>query len=611
MRAAIGARRIRGAEPRQLKDIARTSAGWTCVARSEDVRRNRPYPASAEGVDLVLVRTDRALHAFEGRCPHQGALLGEGELEGSRLVCRNHRWRFSVDDGRHDGGPECLRRFSVTEHDGQILVDLRSSHTTGTARQTGCRRISDLPGPPSLPILGNLLQLDMPRLHEVMEGWAAEYGSIFRYRQGVKSVVVVSEPRLNEQVLRARPGVYRRLRTIEPVFREMGIAGVFSAEGSAWLPQRRLTMEALSPRHLRGFYPTLKTVATRLENRWANSARSGAAIDIVEDLKRFTVDVTTLVTLGHDVNTIEQQGEDVIQRLLEQVFPAFNRRLFAIAPTWRVIRTRADRRLDRALAELRVRLSTLIARARDEANPAGSEPSTFLEAMLAARDEAGRPFSDETIFGNLMTMLLAGEDTTAYTLAWAVHHLCDCPTAVDALRHELDRALGPSPIPEDFDTAAGLLYAAAVANETMRLRPVAPLLFHETNVETFLDDLRIPAYTTVGVLTRPAATSAIYFDRPGEFRPERWLSASGGRHEHSVHLPFGSGPRLCPGRTLASLELKVLLAVLYKNFDVERRGRADAVRERFAFTMSPAGLSLELRKRAERPSQGWRSDSAD
>jgi len=153
-------------------------------------------------------------------------------------------------------------------------------------------------------------------------------------------------------------------------------------------------------------------------------------------------------------------------------------------------------------------------------------------------------------------------------------------------------------LPEEFDTAAGLVYAGAVANETMRLRPVAPLLFHETNVETLLGDLRPPAGTTVAVLTRPAAVSAAYFDRPAEFRPERWLPAFAAVHEPSAHTPFGSGPRLCPGRTLASLELKVLLAMLYKNFDVERRGDASAVREQFAFTMSPVGLAVELRRRA-------------
>ena len=572
------------------------------IARSGTLHGAGPHAVSADGVDLVLLKSRSGFRAFQGRCPHQGALLGEGELDGQMLVCRNHRWRFNAETGHREDGPQCLACFPVFEQDGDIFVTLDASTTARTTRSAGERSLRDLPGPTGLPLLGNLLQLDLGRLHEVLEEWAAEYGPIYRYRKGPFPVVVVSDPKLCDQILRARPETYRRLGSVEPVFTEMGVAGVFSAEGSAWRPQRRLAMEALSPRHLRGFYPTLGTVASRLAKRWDLAARSAEPVDIVDDLKRFTVDVTTLLTFGHDVNTLEQ-GDQVIQRQLEQVFPAFNRRLFSLIPTWRLVRTRADRILDRALAEVREWLRGLVAnaRARLESGAHAGGPSNFLEAMLSARDDAGMPFSDDVIFGNLMTMLLAGEDTTAYTLGWAVHHLCDSPESVSALRHELDAALGPSRVPADFDAANRLTYAGAVANETMRLRPVAPLLFHETNVATVLGDVRLPVGTAVVVMARPAATDEKNFAEPRAFRPARWLSNAGEAHEPSTHIPFGSGPRLCPGRTLAQLEMKVLLATLYANFDVERHGSADSVREKFAFTMAPVGMRVLLRRRILRP----------
>ena len=96
-------------------------------------------------------------------------------------------------------------------------------------------------------------------------------------------------------------------------------------------------MSALAQRHLRGLYPKLQTVTLRLKKRWERLADAGASLDVVEELKRFTVDVTTLVAFGHDVNTVEQ-GDDVIQRKLEFVLPEFNRRLFALFPTWRFVR---------------------------------------------------------------------------------------------------------------------------------------------------------------------------------------------------------------------------------------------------------------------------------
>ncbi|HVT44955.1 MAG TPA: cytochrome P450 [Thermoanaerobaculia bacterium] len=566
--------------------------------RIPDLSGEGPHSVSANGVDLVVVRTPAGLRAFQGRCPHRGALLGEGELDGMTLVCRNHRWRFDTEDGTRLGGPECLASYPLFEEDGGIFVALPAK-SSAEDRPHALRSLEDLPGPKGLPFIGNLFQLDISRLHEILEGWVAEHGPLYRYRMGPQTYVAVADAELCEKVLRGRPETYRRLSSIEPVFDEMGVSGVFSAEGTAWRPQRRLSMEALSHRHLRDFYPTLVLVAGRLRDRWGRLADAGAAVDIVDELKRFTVDVTTLLTLGHDVNTLEQ-GDDVIQRKLEQIFPAFNRRLFALFPTWRLLRLPVDRRLDQALGELRDWMSELVSRARTrgaaEPEHAG-RPANFLEAMVAARDDEGRPFPDELIFGNLLTMLLAGEDTTAYTLAWAVHHLCDNPPAVSALTRELDAVLGEHTVPQSFETANRLGVAGAVANETMRLRPVAPVLILETNVETVLGNVKLPAGTGVSVLLRPAVRDPENFEDPLAFRPERWLSAPAGAHEPSVHMPFGSGPRLCPGRALALLEMKLVLATLYKSFEVERRGSSRDVSERFTFTMSPAGLDVALRRR--------------
>ena len=576
-----------------------TTASLTGIANLDELHGDGPHALSADGFDVVVVRTPAGLRAFEGRCPHQGALLGEGELDGDKLVCRNHRWRFNVDFGQREGGPQCLTSCPVVERGGAIFVDV-SGLSRGPGRIVAKRTLDDLPGPRGLPFLGNIHQLDLTKLHLILERWAAQYGPVYLFRKGSARVVVLSDPKWCDQVLRARPEIFTRDFGIAPVFSEMGSDGVFSAEGDAWRPQRRLAMLALAQRHLRGLYPKLQTVTTRLKKRWERLADAGAPIDIVDDLKRFTVDVTTLITFGHDVNTVEQ-GDDVIQRKLALVFPAVNRRLFALFPAWRLIRLPRDRRLDRALAELRVWLSELViaGRARLAAEPERAEkPSNFLEAMVLARDDKGRPFSDDVIFGNLMTMLLAGEDTTAYELGWAVHQLCDSPELVMELRREADELLGTSDVAGDIETANKLIWAGAVANETMRLRPVGPILMLEAKVETVVGDLLVPEGTRVCVLTRPAACDPDHFVEPQAFRPQRWLGANAGAHDVSAHIPFGSGPRLCPGRGLALLEMKLLLSMLYRNFNVERAGGAEGVRENFAFGMLPVGLKVRLRRRS-------------
>ncbi len=103
-------------------------------------------------------------------------------------------------------------------------------------------------------------------------------------------------------------------------------------------------------------------------------------------------------------------------------------------------------------------------------------------------------------------MLIAGEDTTAFTLAWAVHELCESPRWASELRVEADAVVGPMDAPADLETANRLARANAVANETMRLRPVAPIAGLEANVDTTLGDIFVPKGTRVTVLLRPAAS---------------------------------------------------------------------------------------------------------
>jgi cytochrome P450/nitrite reductase/ring-hydroxylating ferredoxin subunit len=571
------------------------------LARVADLQGEGPYALSA-GCDVVVVRAAGGFRAFEGRCPHQGALLGEGEMDGGLLVCRNHRWRFDPADGRRLGGPECLRPLPLEQRDDELWISLPQQPQPAVV-VPATRTLDQLPGPRPLPLLGNALQLEPNRLHLILEEWARAYGPVYTYSMGSQRVVAIADPDLNEQVLRARPESFRRTRNLAAIFEEMGVAGVFSAEGPAWRPQRRLAMEALSHRHLRGFFPVLGTVVRRLRDRWRLRAAAGAELDVTEELKRFTVDVTTMLVLGYDVNTIEQE-DDVIQRKLELIFPAFNRRLFALLPTWRWIRTPADRRLDRALAEMRDWLASRIGetRARLAEDPSRAErPQNFLESMLTARDDTGSPFPDSTIFGNAMTMLLAGEDTTAYTVAWAIHHVGESPSAAGALRREGERHLEDG-IPADIETANRLVYAGAVANESMRLRPVAPLIMNEAITNVTVGDVAIPAGAWVAVLTRPPALEDRHFTDPGVFRPERWLGDRdpGRAHEPSAHMPFGSGPRICPGRTLALVEMKLLLAMLYTEFEVEATAPAVGVREKFDFTMTPVGLKMRLRPRPRR-----------
>jgi cytochrome P450 len=243
----------------------------------------------------------------------------------------------------------------------------------------------------------------MTQLHTILEHWADTYGPLYTFRLARKPVVAIAEPDLIHEVLRHRPETYRRLGAIGTILEEVGGHGVFAAEGDAWRRQRRVVMQALNTQHLRQFFPTLRTVTARLKARWDRAAKAGDVVDVSRDLMRYTVDVTTTLACGYDMNTLEQQG-DGLQQHLAQMLPMTNRRINAPFPYWHFLTLSADRALEKALAAIRTTLAACIARsrARLEQDPAlATQPTNLLAAMLAARDEDGTAFSEAEILGRV------------------------------------------------------------------------------------------------------------------------------------------------------------------------------------------------------------------
>ena len=464
------------------------------------------------------------------------------------------------------------------------------------------RPVSAMPGPPGLPVVGNFLQIDFQSFHQCLERWAAEFGPIYKIRLGPRSIVVSSDADTIKRMHRERPDTFRRTQRLAEAIDEMGFNGLFSSEGDDWRRQRKLVAMALNTAHLKPFFPKLKVTTQRLLARWTRAAASGATIDLCRDLMRFTVDVTTQLAFGIDVNTIETDGP-VIQQKLDKVFPILNWRINAPFPYWRHIRLPQDRALDRALADIHAQVDGMIAdvRQRMKADPSLFQaPTNFLEAIIAAKESEGLELSDADIFGNVCTLLLAGEDTTATTIAWAVNFFIEYPALFARARAEVDGVLGAAALPDEIEQTAQLPFIEAFYNETMRLKPVAPLTAMEPLEDVELDGYRIPKGTIVMMLTRHIAVDDRRFGHASEFDPDRWLKSDAERgcpHDTTAFLPFGTGPRFCPGRNLALLEIRTALAMLCRNFDVRLANGALPVEERLAFTMMPKNLMVRLSKR--------------
>ncbi len=468
------------------------------------------------------------------------------------------------------------------------------------------RRLAELPGPARLPLLGNLLQIQPANMHRQLEAWAQTYGPLFRIQLGRRKLLIVADHGLFGAALRDRPERFSRPLMGGRISREMGFdQGLFFANDEVWRRQRRMVMAGLDPGHIKAYFPSLLKVTRRLQARWQAAAGAGASIDLQADLMRFTVDAIAGLAFGVDVNTLSSD-EDVIQQHLNKIFPAISRRIFSLVPYWRYIRLPADRALDRSVAEVQVAVRGFIAEARRrlQADPTRRErPGNLLEAMIVAADEGDSGMDDHDVAGNVVTMLLAGEDTTANTLAWMIHLLWRNPQALARAREEVLRVAGD---PSQFtpERMAGLDYLEACAHETMRLKPVAPLLAVQTVQGTTLANVELPPGTVVMGLMRHDSLQDSHFPDAAAFLPERWLADGGPAQAASsakrVSMPFGAGPRVCPGRYLALLEIKMAAAALLSSFEIDSVGPASGtdVPEHLAFSMGPRGLRMRLRARS-------------
>ena len=450
--------------------------------------------------------------------------------------------------------------------------------------------------------MGNAHQVRPSTLHSVAEDWSGRYGPVFSFNLGLRRIVCIAELETINAILRDRPGGFRRWRELKEGADETGLAGVFVAEGDEWRQQRRLAVTALNSNHLNRYFHIVRTSTERLHRRLKDRAHFRVSFDIGRELSSYTVDITSALAFGRDLNTLERHSS-VLQEHIQRVIQTSGRRLGMPVRYWRWVRLPADRAADRSLAAIRRAVVRFIeqARVRMAEQPGLREaPENFLEGMLAAQEADGL-FTDDEIIGNTFTLLLAGEDTTAHTMAWTIWLLASRPEVQAQCAQEADAVLEGERFPVTYESVAQLRYGEAVLRESMRLKPVAPFIGVEPLADTTVMGTRIPAGTRLLLLTRHASLQDGGFERASQFDPERWTAGDDDAplvHDPKASLPFGAGPRFCPGRNLALLEAKSALAMITRNFEVELDHSSGPVNEQFSFTMIPHGLRVRLRERA-------------
>ena len=413
------------------------------------------------------------------------------------------------------------------------------------------------PGPRVRGWLGNLPALRQDPLRLLTET-VRDYGEIAHLRLLHRDVVVLANPDHVRHVLQDNYRNYSKNTPGFNVIRAFLADGLLTNEGDAWLKQRRIVQPAFHGDLIAGLAKTMSASAKALADEWDHC--NNQLVNLTAAMTRLTLRIVGETLLSTDVS----HEADRVGQALTLSLQAANRSITRIVDVPQWIPTPTNRRLRNALATLDAVVYEMIAGRRQNRSDSGD----LLSMLMAARDaETGEGMSDRQLRDEIMTIFLAGHETTAIALGWTWFLLGQHPASAQCLRDELTYVL-KGRVPE-FEDLQDLVYTEQVIQESMRLFPPAWIISRCTIRADRIGGYEIPANTLI--FTSPYVTHRLerLWGNPGEFKPDRFRVAPVQSVPPFAYFPFGGGPRQCIGNTFAMMEMVLVLATLAQRFRFE------------------------------------------
>src|SRR5438552_12758672 len=293
----------------------------------------------------------------------------------------------------------------------------------------------------------------------------------------------------------------------------------------------------------------------RLTAKW----KEGETRDVHRDMMRLTLESVVQCLFSADVST---EVDEVGATLKELIKP------FASQATlgW-ILNNRLPTPAHLRFHALARKIDRVVYRIISERRASGEDKGDLLSMLLAARDEDGSQMNDRQLRDEVMTLFLAGHETTALTLAWSWYLLGTHPEAEQKFHAELDEVLGGRAA--TVADLSRLKYTEQIAKECMRLYPPAYGLGREAINDCEIGGYRVPAGTQVFMFQWSTQRDPRFYDRPGEFMPDRWTDQFAEQMLKYAYFPFGGGPRACIGASFAMMEIILVLATIGQRFRLE------------------------------------------
>jgi cytochrome P450 len=398
---------------------------------------------------------------------------------------------------------------------------------------------------------------------DFMERCRKRYGPVFTIRFGPgRNVVMVASPDLAKQVLTGDPSVLRAGDT-NGIFRPVvGSNSILLLDGDAHLSQRRIMLPGMGASHGAGFVDQVREIAEKRIAGW----ETGQQLKLHEEMEAISFAAIMRVVFGEHSDDSHAELRELIPDMMDRcdspftLMPWFHRELAGSTPYARLMKV---------LDKIDVVLFQTISERR--ADPMTQFRDDTVSLLLRATHEDETPLTDREVRDEVLTMIMAGYETTTSGGAWALERLLRSPDKLERLVAEIEAGKDDS-------------YLDAVVKETLRSRPVVPVVARHAGQAFELGGYVIPAGSTLMASIYLVHNDPETYPKPDEFLPERFLN---GTPEGGAWIPFGGGVRRCMGARFAELEMKVVLTQVLATARLKPVGKSAEGVKRKRFTFAP------------------------
>ncbi|MFM1652162.1 cytochrome P450 [Brevibacillus sp. B_LB10_24] len=410
-------------------------------------------------------------------------------------------------------------------------------------------------GPKGLPISGNLLEFRKDPL-AFLQRAAKEYGDVAHIRFGPKRhVYLINNPDYIKEVLMTKQASFHKAKGLQTAKAVVG-EGILTSEGKKHLRQRRLIQPAFRKERIASYGDDMVQFAKKMIDLW----RDGEERMISQDMMELTLAIITNTMFGTDVHESVKEIGHAIEVGLHYV----SRKASSILDIPPSVPTKSNREFQQANETLDKAIYKIIEERRREN---AADRHDLLSMLLAARDEEdGTGMSDEQVRDEVMTIFIAGHETTANTLSWTWYLLSQHPEVERRLWEELDTVLeGRLPTVEDIPK---LTYTNNIVWESLRLYPAAWAINREVVEPVQIGEYQFEPGETIMMSQYVMHRKPEYFDQPDQFIPERFEGDLLKRIPQFAFFPFGGGPRICIGNNFALMEAALVIATVAQRFQL-------------------------------------------